>query len=93
MKNPYEDISKFPVVEPDEWDLQAIKEFEAEKARGEDKDWIAADALRERIQRANGRISLRVPRKLHAELIEAAEDNNVSLNQYITYLLARELNA
>lgn len=37
----------------------------------------------------SGRISLRIPKELHKELIEAAAQNNVSLNQFILYKLSK----
>ena len=38
--------------------------------------------------RHSGRLMLRMPQSLHAELAEAAEREDVSLNQYITNTLA-----
>ena len=38
--------------------------------------------------RHSGRLLLRMPQSLHAELAEAAEREDVSLNQYITNALA-----
>jgi predicted HicB family RNase H-like nuclease len=37
----------------------------------------------------SGKISLRVPKELHAELAEQAKENGVSLNQFIMFKLAR----
>ena len=37
----------------------------------------------------NGRISLRVPKSLHADLIGKAKNEGISLNQYIVYKLAK----
>jgi predicted RNase H-like HicB family nuclease len=37
----------------------------------------------------SGRFNLRVPRSLHRTLVEGAERDGVSLNQYVTALLAR----
>jgi antitoxin HicB len=37
----------------------------------------------------SGRLLLRIPRSLHAELVRQAEDEGVSLNQYIATTLAR----
>ncbi|MGI6307069.1 MAG: toxin-antitoxin system HicB family antitoxin [Dethiobacteria bacterium] len=41
--------------------------------------------------RYSGRITLRAPKTLHRKLIEQAEKEGVSLNQYLVYLLSREL--
>jgi len=37
----------------------------------------------------NGKISLRVPRSLHRDLVEDAKSEGISLNQFILYKLAR----
>lgn len=37
----------------------------------------------------SGRLSVRIPKELHKELIKAAAENNVSLNQFILYKLSR----
>lgn len=37
----------------------------------------------------NGKILLRIPKELHAELAKSAEANGVSLNQYALYKLAK----
>jgi antitoxin HicB len=39
----------------------------------------------------SGRITLRTPRSLHRELVSHAEKEGVSLNQYIVYLLSRDI--
>lgn len=38
----------------------------------------------------SGRFVVRLPRLLHRQLAEAAKENNTSLNQYVTYLLASQ---
>ncbi len=38
----------------------------------------------------SGRIALRTPKSLHRRLIENAEKEGVSLNQYLVYLLSKE---
>ncbi len=38
----------------------------------------------------SGRIALRTPRSLHRKLIEGAEKEGVSLNQYLVYILSKE---
>ena len=37
----------------------------------------------------SGRLSVRIPKELHKELIKAAAENNVSLNQFVLYKLSR----
>lgn len=38
----------------------------------------------------SGRITLRTPKSLHRNLVEQAEKEGISLNQYIIYLLSKE---
>ncbi len=40
--------------------------------------------------RYSGRIALRTPRSLHKRLVDGAEREGVSLNQYLVYLLSKE---
>jgi RNA polymerase sigma-B factor len=47
-----------------------------------------AETPKQRETRHSGRLLLRMPQSLHAELAEAAEREEVSLNQYITNTLA-----
>lgn len=42
------------------------------------------------IDKFSGRITLRTPKSLHRELVEQAEKEGISLNQYIIYLLSKE---
>lgn len=42
------------------------------------------------IDKFSGRITLRTPKSLHKELVEQAEKEGISLNQYIVYLLSEE---
>ena len=37
----------------------------------------------------SGRLLLRIPKELHKQLVEAAKENGVSLNQYALYKLAK----
>ena len=43
----------------------------------------------ERVKAPSGRLLLRMPRTLHAELARAAEREGTSLNQFITSALSR----
>lgn len=40
----------------------------------------------------NGRITVRTPKSLHKELIEKADAEGISLNQYLVYLLSKGVN-
>lgn len=39
----------------------------------------------------SGRITLRTPKSLHKNLVEQAEKEGISLNQYLIYLLSKEM--
>jgi antitoxin HicB len=39
----------------------------------------------------SGRITLRTPKSLHKDLVEQAEKEGISLNQYLIYLLSKEM--
>jgi hypothetical protein len=64
-------------------------------------DWVALSANGRRAARAemtgnrvevwdvpSGKVLLRMPRRLHAQLAQSAKQEDVSLNQYIVYLLS-----
>lgn len=85
--NLLEKLNNLPAAEPEFAEIEAIREYEIEKTSGT-LELTSLSEVRDRVARANGRISLRVPKQLHVDLIEAAEDEGVSLNQYISYLLA-----
>lgn len=40
-------------------------------------------------EKYSGRITVRTPRSLHRKLIEEAQEEGVSLNQYLVYLLSK----
>lgn len=80
-----EKLNKYPAVEPDEWEKEAIA---VAKSRTDDEDLVSFDELKAKTSRANGKVSLRIPRQLHIDLINDAEEQGVSLNQYISFILA-----
>ena len=77
-------LSSIPEVEPDEWDLELMKEIDAEV----DDCFISLDDVKT-MRKLSGRISIRVPKSLHAELISMAHAEGTSLNQYILYKLSK----
>jgi len=89
MKNDIEKRFKaISEIEPVKEELEAIKRIEQEN------DTSAGVTLEEmdkiRMEREySGKISLRVPKTLHRELVKNARHENISLNQYILYKLAR----
>lgn len=42
-----------------------------------------------RVEEYSGKFNIRMPKSLHRTLVEKAKEENVSLNQYINYQLAR----
>lgn len=70
--------------EPDKLDLEMLKSIKNET----DTETTTYKQLREDIE-YSGKISLRVPKSLHKELIEKAKQEGVSLNQYALYKLAK----
>ena len=77
-------VESTPAVKPDKWDLKMLAEIDAET----DKSAVPLENLRA-MRECSGKISLRVPKELHRKLLEDAEDNGVSLNQFIVYRLAK----
>ena len=45
----------------------------------------------EELEKYSGKLSLRIPKSLHMDLGKKSESEGVSLNQYISYLLARNI--
>lgn len=80
-----EKLNKCPAIEPDEWEKEAIAEA---KSRAGNEDLMSFHELKAKTSRANGKISVRIPRQLHIDLINDAEEQGVSLNQYISFILA-----
>ena len=77
-------LSEVPEAEPDEWDKQMLAEIDAET----DDRTTPIEAIRA-YRECSGKISLRLPKELHYRLLEGANDNGVSLNQFIMYKLAK----
>ena len=77
-------LSTAPVVEPDAIDKEMLAEIDATPNR----EYVAKEVY-EKERQHNGSISLRVPKDLHRELVDAAKEQGVSLNQYCLYKLAR----
>ncbi|MDR1590327.1 MAG: type II toxin-antitoxin system HicB family antitoxin [Oscillospiraceae bacterium] len=75
-----------PVAEPDEIDRKLLAELDAEHDPNDEGTTLDSIIARREF---SGKILLRVPRELHAQLIEIAKEQGVSLNQYCLYKLAR----
>jgi hypothetical protein len=79
-------IAALPTAEPDGLDRAMLSEMDSEYDPSDSGDFLEHIAAK---REYNGKILLRVPRELHAELVETAKTQGVSLNQYCLYKLAR----
>ena len=77
-------LANIKEVEADSLDLELMKAAAAE----EDTSTISLEQLKEEVE-YNGKISLRLPRSLHKELVEKAKSEGVSLNQYALFKLSK----
>ena len=84
-------IANAPVVEPDEIDLEMLAEIDADADTDTEKEGISWDEYKKKreARTQNGKIALRIPKTLHQDLVEAAKEEGVSLNQYCLYKLAQ----
>ena len=69
---------------PTQDDLDAIARANAE----DPEDTVTLEAYKEQ-REYSGKLMLRIPKELHKQLVEAAKENGVSLNQYALYKLAK----
>ena len=80
----FAEINALEPETPTNEDLEAIAKANAENA----DDTMSLEDYK--LQREySGRLLLRIPKELHKQLIEAAKENGVSLNQYALYKLAK----
>jgi len=77
-------LANIKEVEADSLDLELMKAVAVE----EDTSTISLEQLKEEVE-YNGKISLRLPKSLHKELVEKAKDEGVSLNQYALFKLSK----
>jgi predicted HicB family RNase H-like nuclease len=78
-------LAAVSTAEPDEWDMQMLAEIDAENDTSKGVSLKEVTARRE----CSGKVSVRMPRELHHSLIKSANENGVSLNQFIVYKLAK----
>ena len=80
----FAEINALEPEEPTASDLAAIAKANAERP----EDTVSLEDYK--LQREySGRLLLRIPKELHKQLVEAARENGVSLNQYALYKLAK----
>jgi Uncharacterized protein encoded in hypervariable junctions of pilus gene clusters len=77
-------LSELPEVAPNRQDKAMIKRIAASK----DEPAISLDQLKSDIA-YSGKISLRVPKSLHRDLVSSAKEEGISLNQFLLYKLSR----
>ena len=77
-------INALPPEKPTNADLEAIRAADAE----DPADTLTLEEYKAQ-REYSGRLMLRIPKELHRDLVEAAKQNGVSLNQYALYKLAK----
>ncbi|MCL2474538.1 MAG: type II toxin-antitoxin system HicB family antitoxin [Chloroflexi bacterium] len=72
------------VKEPDEWDKKMLAEIEAEK----DDPVYPLEEVLANIKSRDRRITLRLPKTLHEDLVKTAAAEGVSMNQYLLHTIS-----
>ena len=80
----FAEINALPAEEPTKEDIAAI-----EAAKLEMDDATSLEDYKASLEGYSGKLVIRIPRSLHRELKQAAALEDVSLNQYILYKLAK----
>ncbi len=80
----FAEINALEPENPTKEDLDAI----AEAGKESPEDTISLEEYKAQ-REYSGRLLLRIPKELHKQLVEAAKENGVSLNQYALYKLAK----
>ena len=75
-------------MEPDEEDIKAIARIIKQNDTSDGISLNEMDEIKMK-QDYSGKISLRVPKTLHCQLVESAKQEGISLNQFILYKLAK----
>ena len=80
----FAEINALEPETPTQDDLDAIARANAESP----EDTVTLEEYKAQ-RDYSGRLLLRIPKELHKQLVEAAKENGVSLNQYALYKLAK----
>lgn len=75
-------LKNIPEITPDEFDTEMIQNINTRNAI--DSSTVPIEEIE-----YSGKISLRVPKTLHKDLVQNAKQERISLNQYILYKLAK----
>lgn len=78
-------LKSLPEQDPDEMDLAMLAQAKAEN----DGSTVSLESYKKELDEYSGKLVLRIPRSLHKQLKEAAQMEDVSLNQYMLYKLAK----
>jgi Uncharacterized protein encoded in hypervariable junctions of pilus gene clusters len=78
-------INAIEEINPDEIDLKMLAEAEEIN----DETTVPYKEFIKNLEDHSGKLSLRIPRSLHAKLKEQARLEGVSLNQYALYKLSK----
>ena len=79
-----EKLKSVPIAEPEDLDRQMMKAA----TKHSSSESVTLDNMPNETN-YNGKISLRVPRTLHKELIIKAKQEGVSLNQFLLYKVSK----
>ena len=77
-------LALIPEERPDDWDIELLKKLDAEQ----DTETVPLEEV-EALRECSGKLSVRVPKELHFNLLQKAKENGISLNQFIVYKLAK----
>lgn len=88
-KNIFELLAGYPAEKPDEIDLEMLENIDQDP----ESDTMLFSEYKESVIRRreteySGKVNLRIPKSLHGDLSHEAKRQGVSLNQYISYVLA-----
>lgn len=81
-------VEATPTVNPDKLDLMMLADAESANDNSAGISLDEMDRIRE-LQDYSGKISLRLPKTLHRDLVTNAKQEGISLNQFILYKLAK----
>ena len=84
IESRFAEINALEPETPTQDDLDAIARASAERP----EDTVTLEEYKAQ-REYSGRLLLRIPKELHKQLVEAAKENGVSLNQYALYKLAK----
>jgi len=83
-------FNAIPEVDPDKEDLKALARIKKRNDRSEGVSLEEIMLTRAKTEKKySGKIAVRLPKSLHKSLAQEAEEEGISLNQFILYKLAK----